>query len=150
MQIVFEREYLADLYYNQISDKKHRFQPEVIKKYTYYRIVESLSVGVMGKHIFNATHPGEVLKDELEARGISQKEFATCIGVPYTMLNDILNQRRPLSVTVALLVEQALGISADLLVGLQTDYSMQRARNDEDIKKRMRAVQPINVGKLAC
>lgn len=98
----------------------------------------------MVQNTFNATHPGEVLKDELEARGISQKEFATCIGVPYTMLNDILNQRRPLSVTVALLVEQALGISADLLVGLQTDYSMQRARNDEDIKKRMRAVQQLS------
>ena len=117
---------------------------------TLHTVDDNADSVVMAQNTFNATHPGEVLKDELEARGISQKEFAKCIGVPYTMFNDILNQRRPLSVTVALLVEQALGISADLLVGLQTDYSMQRARNDEDIKKRMRAVQPINVGKLAC
>lgn len=33
MQIVFKQAYLSDLYYNQTSDKKHRFQPEVIKKY---------------------------------------------------------------------------------------------------------------------
>ena len=33
------------------------------------------------------THPGEVLKDELQARGISQKKFSSLIGVSYTMLN---------------------------------------------------------------
>lgn len=33
MQIVFMQEYLSSLYYNQTADKKHRFQPEVIKKY---------------------------------------------------------------------------------------------------------------------
>ncbi len=33
MQIVFKQEYLSSLYYNQTADKKHRFQPEVIKKY---------------------------------------------------------------------------------------------------------------------
>lgn len=33
MQIVFKQEYLSSLYYNQTADKKHRFQPEMIKKY---------------------------------------------------------------------------------------------------------------------
>ena len=33
MQIVFKQEYLSSLYYEQTADKKHRFQPEVIKKY---------------------------------------------------------------------------------------------------------------------
>ena len=33
MQIVFKQEFLSSLYYNQTADKKHRFQPEVIKKY---------------------------------------------------------------------------------------------------------------------
>ena len=33
MQIVFKQEYLSNLYYDQVTDKKHRFQPEVIKKY---------------------------------------------------------------------------------------------------------------------
>lgn len=33
MQIVFKQEYLSSLYYNHTADKKHRFQPEVIKKY---------------------------------------------------------------------------------------------------------------------
>ena len=33
MQIVFKQEYLSNLYYDQVTDKKHRFQPEVVKKY---------------------------------------------------------------------------------------------------------------------
>ena len=92
---------------------------------------------------FNATHPGEVIKDELIARDISQKDFARSIGVPYTMLNDILNERRPLSAVVALYIEAALGISADLLMGLQADYTMQRARQNAEIKRRLRNVQSL-------
>ena len=33
MQIVFKQEYLSNLYYDQTSDRKHWFQPEVVKKY---------------------------------------------------------------------------------------------------------------------
>ena len=91
---------------------------------------------------FTPTHPGEVIKDELIARGISQKEFSERIGVPYTMLNDMLNEKRPLSVTTALLIESALGISADLLMGLQSDYTMQKARNDAAVARKVKAVQP--------
>ena len=98
----------------------------------------------MVQNSFTPTHPGEVIKDELIARGISQKDFARRIGVPYTMLNDILNERRPLSAATALFIESALGISADLLMGLQSDYTMQRTRNDAEVKRKMRNVQPYS------
>lgn len=95
------------------------------------------------KKTFNATHPGEVIKDELSARGICQKKFAACIGVPYTMFNDILNERRPLSPAIAIYIESALGISADILMGLQADYTMQRARNDKEVQRRLLQVHPF-------
>ena len=98
----------------------------------------------MAQRKFNATHPGEVIKDELIARGISQKDFAKSIGVPYTMLNDILNERRSLSATMALLIEASLGISADILNGLQADFTMQCARHDADIKRRLSKVHPYH------
>ena len=60
------------------------------------------------------THPGEVLKDELQARGISQKKFSSLIGVSYTMLNEILNGKRPISADMSLLLEAALGIDATI------------------------------------
>lgn len=96
----------------------------------------------MSTESFIPTHPGEVIKDELLARKIPQKEFASRIGVPYTMLNDILNERRPLSASTALLVESALGISADILMGLQSDYNMQKARSDSEIQRRQKKIKP--------
>jgi len=34
MEIKFDKEYLAELYYKgQSNDKKHRFQPQIVKKY---------------------------------------------------------------------------------------------------------------------
>lgn len=99
----------------------------------------------MAQNSFIPTHPGEVIKDELKARNISQKEFALRIGVPYTLFNDILNERRALSPVVALLTESALGISADLLMGLQADFAMQKARNDEAVNKRLRRIHPYSL-----
>ena len=101
----------------------------------------------MTKIHFNATHPGEVIKDELKARRIPQKDFAKCIGVPYTMFNDILNERRPLSAAISLYIESALGLSADLLMGLQADFSMQRARCDEKVRRRLLSVKPYGVAR---
>ena len=40
---------------------------------------------------FEPTHPGEVLKEEIECRGISQKELSRQTGIPYTALNVVLN-----------------------------------------------------------
>ena len=102
-----------------------------------------ISKAMANKEI-NPSHPGEVIKDELIARRIHQKEFAKRIGVPYTMFNDILNERRPLSATMALLVESALGISADLLMGMQAEYTMFNARRDANIKRRLRSIQPYS------
>ncbi len=76
------------------------------------------------------THPGEVLKDEFEARKLSQKRFAEMTGIPYTMLNDILNAKRPVSADFALTIEAAMGINAEMLVNMQTRYNMQIARRD--------------------
>ncbi|KAA6303316.1 MAG: hypothetical protein EZS26_000491 [Candidatus Ordinivivax streblomastigis] len=39
------------------------------------------------------THPGEILKEEIEYRGISQRKLAAEMGVSYTVLNEILNAK---------------------------------------------------------
>lgn len=85
---------------------------------------------------YTPIHPGEIVKEELEYRGISQKHFAAVIGVSYTMLNDILNGKRPISTDFALTLEAAMGISAEMLVRMQVRYNLQVARSkSENIKK---------------
>ena len=45
------------------------------------------------------THPGDVLKNEIEYRGISQRQLAEEMGIAYSALNEILNARRNLQST---------------------------------------------------
>ncbi|MDD3727126.1 MAG: HigA family addiction module antitoxin [Dysgonamonadaceae bacterium] len=81
---------------------------------------------------YELTHPGEIVKEELEYRGISQKHFAEMIDVSYTMLNDILNGKRPVSADFALTLEAATGISAEMLVNMQTRYNLLLARSKKE------------------
>lgn len=78
-------------------------------------------------------HPGEMLRDELEARGISQRKFAGIIGMPYTAFNEIVNCKRPITTDTALKIEAATGISANIWRGLQIDYDMQMARRNHKL-----------------
>ena len=86
-------------------------------------------MGNLGYGAF-ATHPGEVLKDEIEARGITQRQLADSMGLTYSVVNEILNGRRPLTAKTALMFEAALDVPADSLMYLQTKYNMQTARKD--------------------
>lgn len=87
------------------------------------------------------THPGEVLKDELEYRKLSQRKLSQQTGIPYKALNDLLNGRRPLNTTTAMLLEAALDIPADSLMRLQLKYNMQMAANDKSFMERLRKIQ---------
>ena len=80
-----------------------------------------------------STHPGEVLKDELEARHIPQRSFAKQVNMSYSVLNEILNGRRPLTTNTALMFEAALDVPADALMYMQTKYNLQTARKDNKI-----------------
>ena len=68
---------------------------------------------------FQPTHPGEVLKDELEYRGISQRGLARQIGISYSVLNEVLNGKRSLNTELALMMEAALGVDAGPLLAMQ-------------------------------
>lgn len=90
-----------------------------------------------------AVHPGFVLKEELESRHITQRKFAEVIGVPYTQLNEILNEKRPMSADFALAVEAALGIKAYIWVKLQADYNLQIASENVTTRKRLDDIRKI-------
>ena len=92
---------------------------------------------------FEPTHPGELLKDELECRNISQKQLAMDMGVSYTVLNDIVRGKRPVNTKFALLCEKALNIPAYLLLRLQADYDMLITKRDKSFAERLAKVRKI-------
>jgi addiction module HigA family antidote len=63
---------------------------------------------------FRPVHPGELLKDELEYRHLSQKAVAKQLGLPYTSFNEVLNGKRPVTTDLAMIMEAALGVSPGL------------------------------------
>jgi addiction module HigA family antidote len=92
---------------------------------------------------FTPTHPGEVLKDEIEYRGISQSKLAAQMGMSYKVLNDILNERRTLTTTTAMMFEAALGVPADSLMRIQLKYNMQVASQDRTLAQRLAEIRKV-------
>ena len=99
------------------------------------------------------THPGEILKDEIEYRGISQRQLEDEMGIAYrgisqrqledemgmtySALNKILNARRPVTEKTALLFEAALGVNAEPLLKMQMRYSLQSTKKDSSFMARL-------------
>ena len=92
---------------------------------------------------FRPVHPGEVLKDELMSRNLSQKEVAKQLGLPYTAFNEMLNGKRPVTSDLALYMEAALGIPAHMLVSMQADYNLQTASQDKTIMRRLAEIRRV-------
>lgn len=88
-------------------------------------------------------HPGLLLKEEIEYRGITQKTLAKQMGVSYTVLNEILNGKRPISVEYALYLEAVLGIDAQLWIQMQADYNLQVAKSDKTIRRRINEIRKM-------
>lgn len=80
---------------------------------------------------FEASHPGYLLKDELDARKIQQSDFAIEIGMQKSMLNEIIKGKRPITSDIAILLETALEIPADYWMRFQTQYELDLARIKE-------------------
>ena len=73
---------------------------------------------------FEPTHPGEVIKDEIAYRGVTQRQLAQEIGVSCSLLNEVLNGKRAMNAHLAMLIAAALGLDAAPLLNLQTRYDM--------------------------
>ena len=51
---------------------------------------------------FRPYHPGELIKEELECRGIRQKTLQRDLALSYSALNETLNAKRPITTEFAL------------------------------------------------
>lgn len=92
---------------------------------------------------FEPTHPGELIRDELEARNLSQAKLSRQIGVSPSLLNEVVNGKRAVNVELALLLEAALGIDAELFLKLQSDYNMQVVKSDSSFMSRLANIRKI-------
>ncbi|MBO6222592.1 MAG: HigA family addiction module antidote protein [Bacteroidales bacterium] len=76
---------------------------------------------------FIATHPGELIKDELNERKMTQKQLADLTGIKTSIISQTINKKRPISLNMALKLEKALGIPAEVWINMQTNYNLDSA-----------------------
>ncbi len=74
-----------------------------------------------------APHPGELLKDELEARGLSAHALSLALRLPASRISQILRGQRAITPETALRLARYFGGSAAIWLRLQMAYDLARA-----------------------
>ena len=92
---------------------------------------------------YEPTHPGSLIREELEECKMTQAKLAEQIGVSLSLLNEVVNGKRNINTELALLLEAALGISAHIWLDLQSDYNMQVAKSDVSFMRKLANIRNI-------
>ncbi len=75
-----------------------------------------------------AIPPGEFLLEEIQARGLTQKELARRMGRPINAINEIINGRKAITAETALQLEEVMPeIPARSWLNLETDFQLTKA-----------------------
>ena len=96
-----------------------------------------------------AVHPGEIIREELEFRGISQRELARATGVSPTIINEFIKGKRGLGTELALLLGAALDLDAEPLLELQTRYDIFKAKSNPAFQKKLTSAMCLRETSLA-
>jgi addiction module HigA family antidote len=69
-------------------------------------------------------HPGDVLQEEIAARGLTAHALALKLRVPANRITEIVNGERGVSPDTALRLSRCLGPGAAFWLNLQTQYDL--------------------------
>lgn len=78
-----------------------------------------------------AIHPGEFLEETLEEIGMTQGELANRLGRPIQAVNEIIKGKKSVTSTTALELEDVLGIPSHIWIGLESEYQIVLAKQEE-------------------
>ena len=90
------------------------------------------------------SHPGWLLRRELEARGLSANSLAVDLGVPSTRVKDILKGRRSITAGTAVRLGLYFGNGAPFWISLQSQYDIARIEQEQGAEITRRAGQPTD------
>ena len=76
-----------------------------------------------------AFHPGEFLREELDARDWSQRDLADITGESPKTINEIAKEKRSINASLAVALGNAMGTSADYWLNLQSMFDLWKAQN---------------------
>jgi addiction module HigA family antidote len=97
------------------------------------------------------THPGEMLVEEfLKPMGLTQRDLADAIRVPYQRVNELTRRRRGITPSTALRLAKYFGMSPDFWLNLQLRWDLYRARAKEEAElSKIRQVKSKSAARVA-
>ena len=91
------------------------------------------------------THPGEMLLEEfLIPMGLTQRQLAEGIHVPYQRVNELVNGKRGVTPSTALRLAKFFGTSPDVWMNLQLRWDMYHAKAEE--APELERIEQVRVG----
>ncbi len=72
-------------------------------------------------------HPGEVLAEELDERGVTGSAAARALGIPQSRISNILRGRTGITADTALRLGRWLGTGPELWLNMQKEYELRLA-----------------------
>ena len=85
--------------------------------------------------------PGDFLREEIEARGWTQEQFAEILGRPIQTVNQILGAKKRITPETAVEIGEALGTSPTVWLNLENQYRLQRIAPKKDVSRRARIAE---------
>lgn len=90
------------------------------------------------------THPGEMLKEEfLIPMGMTQRELANGINVPYQRINELINCKRGVTPSTALRLAKYFGTTPGFWMNLQLRWDLFRAQRIE--ARQLEKIEPYSI-----
>jgi len=83
---------------------------------------------------FTPISPGEILREEVEARGWTQADFAEITGKPVQTISEITNGKKSITPQTAMAFSEALGSSAEFWLNLESSYRLDILNHEKRIK----------------
>lgn len=96
--------------------------------------------------MIDVPHPGFFIREELEARGWSQRDLAYILGISDPEVNMIISGKRGISADMARSLGKAFDVPAEFFANLQKAFDLARARDpnpDIERKARLQATYPV-------
>jgi HTH-type transcriptional regulator/antitoxin HigA len=82
-------------------------------------------------------HPCETIKEGMDFLGIKQCELAKRTGLSEKHISQLLNGLVPVTIETAKIIEKVLGISAILLLNMQSQYDLDKINRNKNKRIKM-------------
>jgi HTH-type transcriptional regulator/antitoxin HigA len=82
-------------------------------------------------------HPGQLLREAIQLRGLTQAALAEMLGRPPQVFSDIVTGKKSITADTALDLQQGLDISAEFWVHAQAEHDLAVARQRRAAGRKM-------------